>query len=220
MIHFWNVTKGFRTRSTTKVILQDASLTLRRGRNYGVIGRNGAGKTTLLRMMAGVIAPNRGRVVRTASVSWPLGFGGAFHGELTGVQNARFIARVYGIDTDSMVTFVRDFAELGSFYAMPVATYSSGMRARLAFAISMAIPFEVYLVDEITAVGDAAFRTKCRAAFRDRVSSANLVIVSHSLPTIRDYCDAVIVLEGGRLMLFDDVDDGIAHHQALIERSA
>src|SRR5690606_21100756 len=131
--------------------------------NIAVIGRNGAGKSTLLRLVAGTLRPDRGEIRRHGRVSWPMGFSGAFHPALTGRQNARFVARIYGVDTDRLVADVADFAELGEFLDMPFQTYSAGMRARLAFGVSLAVSFDCYLVDEITAVGDAAFQDKCRA---------------------------------------------------------
>ncbi|WP_333834453.1 ABC transporter ATP-binding protein [Rubrimonas sp.] len=214
MIALRNVSKSYRAGSETRVLMRDVSLTLPRGRSVGLLGRNGAGKSTLLRMIGGSIMPDRGEIVRTVRVSWPLGFGGGFHGLLTGAQNARFVARIYGVDTDAMIESVADFAELGPFLHMPVSTYSSGMRARLAFGVSMAIDFDVYLVDEITAVGDEAFRRKCRAAFRAKSATADIVMVSHAPATIREYCDCGVVMEEGRLLYFEDVGEALALHHA------
>jgi capsular polysaccharide transport system ATP-binding protein len=178
-----------------------------------VLGRNGAGKSTLLGIVAGVSRPSSGEIRRHARISWPLGFGGSFHPELTGAQNIRFVARIYGIDTDALVAYVDDFAELGDFMDMPVRSYSSGMRARLAFGMSMGVSFDWYLVDEITAVGDTRFRKKSLAVFKSRLRNAGLLMTSHSTETIRSYCSSGIVLEKGRVRYFEDVEEAIALHE-------
>lgn len=214
MIRLENVSKRYRTSDGWKVLVRDVTLTLPRGRSIGLLGRNGAGKSTLLRMIGGSVLPDEGRILRNANVSWPLGFGGGFHGALTGAQNVRFIARIYGVDTDDLVAKVEEFSELGSFMHMRVSTYSSGMRARLAFGASMAINFDVYLVDEITSVGDAAFKKKARHAFKAKSSKADVIMVSHSPQTIREYCDCGVVLEGGRLSFYDGIEDALAAHDA------
>jgi capsular polysaccharide transport system ATP-binding protein len=163
--------------------------------------------------------PDKGRIVRGVKISWPLGFGGGFHSALTGAQNVRFIARIYGVDTDDLVAKVDEFAELGSFMHMPVNTYSSGMKARLAFGASMAIDFDVYLVDEITSVGDAAFKRKASAAFREKSERADVIMVSHSVATIREYCDCGLVLEKGRMTFHYELDEALALHALNMERS-
>ena len=218
MIEFRDVSKYYRTPAGRKVVLDHLNLTLPTGAKIGVLGRNGAGKSTLLGMVAGVAHPNRGRILRHATSSWPLGFSGSFHADLTGAQNVRFVARIYGMDTDALVAYVQDFAELGEFMDMPIRSYSSGMKARLAFGMSMGIAFDWYLVDEITAVGDSAFRRKSLAVFKNRLRGAGLLMVSHSTGTIRSYCDAGLVLEGGTARYFDDVNAAIAHHEANMRR--
>lgn len=216
MIAFHDVTKSYRVNGAKRVIVSDLSLALPKGRNIAVIGRNGAGKSTLLRMMSGTIRPDRGTIARSGRVSWPLGFSGGLHPALTGRQNARFVARVYGADTDRMVDYVEDFAELGAFLDMPFETYSTGMRARLAFGVSMAVEFDCYLVDEITAVGDKIFRQKCQDAFENKLADAQIIMVSHAEPTLRQYCDAALLLRDGGAWFFDDVDDGLkAYNEAL-----
>ena len=218
MIEFRDVSKYYPTPGGRKVVLDHLNLTLPSGAKIGVLGRNGAGKSTLLGMVAGTAHPNRGEIRRHASISWPLGFAGSFHADLTGAQNVRYVARIYGMDTDTLVDYVEDFAELGEFMDMPVRAYSSGMKARLAFGMSMGIAFDWYLVDEITAVGDSAFRRKSLAVFQDRLREAGLLMVSHSIGTIRSYCDSGLVLEGGTARYFEDVDEAIAHHERNMRR--
>jgi capsular polysaccharide transport system ATP-binding protein len=195
------------------VVLDDLSLTLPAGTRLGVLGRNGAGKSTLLSMIGGTSRPSGGEIRRHAAISWPLGFGGTFHPDLTGAQNARFVARIYGVDTDALVAYVEAFAELGDFMDMPVRSYSSGMKARLAFGMSMGIHFDWYLVDEITAVGDARFRRKSLAVFKSKLRDAGLLMVSHSISTIRTYCTSGLVLEAGQATFYPDVADAVDAHQ-------
>jgi capsular polysaccharide transport system ATP-binding protein len=213
MIEFRDVSKHYPTQHGRKVVLDHLSLVLPAGAKVGVLGRNGAGKSTLLGMVAGTSRPSSGEIRRHASISWPLGFAGSFHPELTGAQNARFVARIYGIDTGTLVAYVDDFAELGEFMDMPVRSYSSGMRARLAFGMSMGIAFDWYLVDEITAVGDASFRRKSLAVFKDRLKDAGLLMTSHSPGTLRSYCTSGLVLERGSARYFDDVEEAIDTHE-------
>lgn len=216
MIVFRNLTKTYMVRGTRKTVIDDLSMTLPTGSSLALLGRNGAGKSTLLQMIAGTLGPDRGDIWSDGTISWPVGFGGSFHRELTGAQNTRFIARIYGVDTDALQAFVEDFAELGKHFHMPVRSYSAGMRSRLAFGTSMGIRFDTYLVDEVTAVGDAAFRRKSHAVFRERVKNASAILVSHDMNQIRQFCDAAIVLEAGRLHYFDDLGAGIAYHQKLM----
>jgi capsular polysaccharide transport system ATP-binding protein len=220
MIEFCDVSKHYLTQSRRKVVLDRLTLTLPAGAKVGVLGRNGAGKSTLLGMISGTVRPDSGTIRRHGAISWPLGFAGSFHGELTGAQNVRFVARIYGVDTEALTAFVEEFAELGDFLGMPVRSYSSGMRARLAFGMSMGIAFDWYLVDEITAVGDAAFRAKSLAAFKTRLQAAGLLMVSHSVGTIRSYCTAGLVLEGGDARYFDDIEAAIAQHEANMAAAA
>jgi capsular polysaccharide transport system ATP-binding protein len=214
MIQLQQVSKSFRRDGVTKHILHDVTFTLPPDRNIAILGRNGAGKSTLMRLVAGTLRPDRGRVVRDVRVSWPMGFSGSFHPALTGAQNTRFVARVYGRDTCALEHFVRDFAELDAFYHLPVSTYSSGMKARLAFAVSMGVDFGLYLVDEVIGVGDTAFRQKCVGAFRARMDRARVMMISHSPVTLRQFCNAGLVIEAGRLTFFDALDDAITAHEA------
>ncbi|PCI44587.1 MAG: ABC transporter ATP-binding protein [Alphaproteobacteria bacterium] len=216
MIRFENLTKSFWVKGERRVLIDDLTLTLPTGRSLALLGRNGAGKSTLLQMIAGTMRPDHGRIISDGTISWPVGFGGSFHRDLTGAQNVRFIARIYGVDTESLLAFVDDFAELGKFYHMPVSSYSSGMRSRLTFGASMGIRFDTYLVDEVTAVGDASFRRKSRAVFIDRMRHSSAIMVSHSMSQLRQFCNAGVVLENGQMQYFDDLDEAIACHEAMM----
>ncbi|MFC6643287.1 MULTISPECIES: ABC transporter ATP-binding protein [Sulfitobacter] len=212
MIEFRDLTKRFFIRGQRKVVADNINLVFPAGRAVGLLGRNGAGKSTLLKMIAGTMDPTEGQIISHGTISWPVGFAGSFHGELTGAQNARFIARIYGVDTEEMIDFVGDFANLGGHFNLPFRTYSSGMKSRLAFGVSMAVPFDTYLVDEVTSVGDAAFRKKSGEVFRARMEHAGAVVVSHGMGQIREMCDAGAVLENGKLYYYDDVNEAIDHH--------
>lgn len=212
MIRLEHVSKTFRQRGLRRQILRDVSFALPEVRGLALIGRNGAGKSTLLRLIAGTLAPDSGQMITDETISWPMGFSGGFHPALTGAQNARFVARLYGRDPGALVDFVARFAELGRALRQPVETYSSGMKARLAFAVSIGLDFDCYLVDEIIGVGDAAFREKCRAAFRERLAHARLIMVSHNPQALQQFCTAGLVIEAGRLAYFPRLDDALAAH--------
>ena len=212
MIRLDRLTKRFKLKGEMRYIARDVSFTVPRGNSIGLLGRNGAGKSTLLRLIAGTIKPTSGRIIRLANVSFPLGFQGSFNGSLTGEQNVRFVARIYGHDTEQLVDYVQDFAELGKSYYMPVKSYSSGMKARLAFGVSMGIDFDYYLVDEITAVGDSNFKKKCKVVFEEKLQNSDIIMVSHSNASLKEYCTTGIVLEDGNLTFFNDIDDAISMH--------
>ncbi|GHG97894.1 ABC transporter ATP-binding protein [Pseudodonghicola xiamenensis] len=218
MIRFENLTKSFRLKGERKVVIDHLNLTLPTGRSLALLGRNGAGKSTLLQIIAGTMRPDFGRVVSDGSISWPVGFGGSFHRDLTGAENVRFIARIYGVDTDGLMAFVEDFAELGKSFHMPVRSYSSGMKSRLTFGASMGIHFDTYLVDEVTATGDAAFKRKSRAVFADRMKTSSAILVNHSMSQVRAFCDAGLVLENGQVQYFDDLEEAIEMHEAILAR--
>jgi capsular polysaccharide transport system ATP-binding protein len=215
MIQLNNVFKFYRTEGVTKIVLDHVSMAFDTTRSYGLLGVNGAGKSTTLRLIAGTELPNAGAVRRTVRVSWPLGFAGGFHPQMTGRENVHFVARVYGADIRRVINFVEEFAELGEYIDVPVKTYSTGMMARLAFGLSVAVEFDVYLVDEVTAVGDARFQARCKEAFDARRKSAGLIVVSHAMSTIKDYCDRGGVLVDGQLLMFDNVDEAIAIYNRL-----
>jgi capsular polysaccharide transport system ATP-binding protein len=212
MIRFDHLTKVFSLDGRQKIVADDISLIFPTGRSVALLGRNGAGKSTLLQIIAGTTDPTSGRIISTGTISWPVGFAGSFHGELTGSQNVRFIARIYGVDTDELSDFVESFAGLGVHFHLPLRTYSSGMRSRLAFGVSMGIHFDTYLVDEVTAVGDSAFRAKSDRVFKERMRNSGAVVVTHAMDQVRTLCDAAAVLEDGKLHYYNDVEDGIRHH--------
>lgn len=215
MIELDDVYKYYKSNGHKKVILNHISLDFQPGRSYGILGVNGAGKSTLVRILAGTELPNGGRVRRTARISWPLGFTGGLHPKLTGRENVKFISRVYGQDPRKIISFVEDFAEVGAYMDVAIMTYSSGMIARLAFGLSMAIDFDCYLIDEVTAVGDARFAARCRDEFDSRRKKADIIMVSHAMQTIKDYCDRGIVLAGGMMHVFREVDDAIELYKKL-----
>ena len=212
MIHLDHLTKTFFLKGQRRTVADDITATFPTGTSVALLGRNGAGKSSLLKMIAGTLDPTSGQILSTGTISFPVGFAGSFHGDLSGAQNARFVARIYGVDTEELLAFVEDFAEMGSYFHMPFRTYSSGMRARLAFGVSMAIPFDTYLVDEVTAVGDAAFRTKSGIVFRARMASAGAIVVSHSMTVLRELCTSGAVLENGKLYYYENLEDAIRHH--------
>lgn len=214
MIRLEDVHKVYRLNGREKVVARGISALFPSRRAVALLGRNGAGKSTLLRMIAGTQLPDRGRIHHTGTLSWPVGFAGSFHPEMTGAQNVRFVARVQGVDSEDLSAFVQDFAEIGVHFNLPVRTYSSGMRARLAFGVSMGIHFDTYLVDEVMATGDAGFRDKSLAVFRARLQTSGLIMITHSLPMAKQICTAGAVLEDGGLTWFDRIDEAIARHLA------
>lgn len=214
MIRFQNVRKEYPTRLGNRAILDNISFTLARGEKLGVLGRNGAGKSTLIRLVSGAEQPTSGEIFQGMSVSWPLAFGGAFQNGLTGQDNLRFISRIYNQDFRKNLEFVEQFAELGTYLREPVRSYSSGMRARLAFAISMIIEFDCYLIDEISAVGDVRFHEKCQIELFERRADRAMLIVSHDLHYVEAHCQRFAVLHQGHLKFFDDFH---AAHQAHLD---
>ncbi len=213
MIHIDHVTKRYATRHGSVAVLDDVNLTVRPGERVGILGRNGAGKSTMIRLISGAEQPTSGSIRRHMSVSWPLAFGGAFQGTLTGLDNLRFICRVYGVKDDDKVGYVQEFSELGPYLREPVKTYSAGMRARLAFAISMVVEFDCFLIDEIVAVGDSRFHEKCRVELFEKRKDRAMILVSHDPGYVREHCQHAAVLVKGKLTAFDQVDDAFAFYQ-------
>jgi len=214
VIELEGVTKSYPTQRGRHYVLRDVDLKLPGDVHIGVIGSNGAGKSTLLRLLGGIDFPERGRITGDANVSWPLGLQGGFQGAMTGRENVRFVCRIYDEDIDGVMAFVEGFTELGRFLEAPVGTYSSGMKARLGFALSLAVDFDVYLIDELTSVGDADFKRKCQAALDERRERATTIVVSHSPKTIKQLCQRVALLRGADLEWYDDVDAALAAYDA------
>lgn len=207
-----NLTRAF---PGGREVLKGITLSFLPDAKIGVLGVNGAGKSTTLRVLSGTESVNSGRVRRSIRVSWPLGFTGGFHPKMTGRENVYFVSRIYGADPVKVSRFVEDFAEIGEYIDRPIQTYSSGMTARLAFGLSMAIEFDCYLIDEVTAVGDARFQARCKAVFERRREHTDIIIVSHSVATVKSFCQRGAVLVDGRLLMFDDINEAIGAYNRL-----
>ncbi|TCK99846.1 capsular polysaccharide transport system ATP-binding protein [Shimia isoporae] len=212
MIRIENLCKAYHMNGRSKVVADNLNADIPSRTAVAILGRNGAGKSSLLRMIAGTMSPDSGRVISDGSISWQVGFGGSAHPQLTGLQNTRFVARVYGVDSDELVESVREFAELGEHFFLPVRSYSSGMKARLSFGLSMGIQFDTYLVDEITAVGDASFKQKSEDVFMERLEKSGLVMVSHSMQAVRRLCTEGAVIEDGKMTYYTDIQAAVDHH--------
>lgn len=212
MIALHNVAKRYPTRKGMVDVLKNVNLQVARGEKIGILGRNGAGKSTMIRILSGAEQPSSGTIDRQMRVSWPLAFGGAFQGSLTGLDNLRFICRIYGIRAEDQIDYVQDFAELGRYFKEPVRNYSAGMRARLAFAISMVVEFDCFLIDEVISVGDARFHAKCQTEMFEKRKDRALILVSHEAHNVREHCQKLAVLHQGHLQVFDDLDQGYQHY--------
>jgi len=218
MIKISNLYKRYQNQHDSPWILKDINLEIPTGISVGLIGGNGAGKSTLLRLISGMDAPTKGEITRDCSVSWPVGLTGGFQGSMTGRQNVKFVARVHGRDDDisKVIKFVEEFAEIGQSFDEPVKTYSSGMRSRLSFGLSLAFDFDVFLSDEATAVGDRAFKAKASRAFKQKVQGSSLIIVSHSEGILKDLCQAGIWLDKGKAYWFNDINHAIeVYHDSI-----
>ncbi|WP_030128432.1 MULTISPECIES: ABC transporter ATP-binding protein [unclassified Pseudomonas] len=212
MFELRNITKSYLTPKGRRHVFRDLSLKIPAGKNIGLIGRNGAGKSTLVRLLGGADVPDSGTIATDQSISWPVGLSGGFQGSMTGRENIKFVARVYGAVGEAMrekVRYVEDFAEIGSWIDEPVKTYSSGMRSRLAFGLSMAFDFDYYLIDEVMSVGDAHFKRKCAEVFEERLQKSKVVLVSHNMNEIQKLCDVVLLVRDGGVQIYDDVAEGI-----------
>lgn len=212
MIRLRNLSKSFMLNGRRKMVADNINMVFPSGECVALLGRNGAGKSTLMSMIAGSTEIDRGEITSTGTISWPVGFRGSFHPDLSGAQNTRFVARVYGVDTDELLDFVEDFADLGDHFYEPIRSYSSGMRSRLSFGLSMGIHFDTYLIDEVTSVGDADFRRKSARVLHDRLANSGAIVVTHSMPQIRKLCTSAAVLENGKLTYYDNVNDAISLH--------
>jgi len=215
VISLENVTKVYRGHGLENQVLVDVNMLIEKGESLGICGANGAGKSTLLRLIAGVERPTSGRIHRTMSTSWPIGYASAFQGGLTGADNAKFVARVHGRDEGKLLDYVEDFAQLGSYLYQPVKTYSAGMAARLAFAVSLAIDFDCYIIDEITGAGDERFRARSEQALLDRRERSTLIMVSHDTQTLFRYCSRGAVVFGGGVALYETIEEAADVHHRL-----
>jgi len=218
MLELKNVTKYYPIRNGKRRVLHDISFTLRQGQRLGILGCNGAGKSTLIRIISGIELPTSGEITFKMSISWPLALQGAFVGGLTGLDNLRFVSRVYGISYKDALPFIEEFSGLGAYLREPIRTYSSGMRSRLAFAISMAVDFDCYMIDEVTAVGDDNFSKKCKRALLEDKNDRSLILVSHSPGVISEYCNCYSVLYLGMLSLFKSYDDAFYYYNDVSSR--
>lgn len=208
MIEFEQVSKSFWTGKTHKVILDQASFRVEEGRSLGILAPNGTGKTTLINMMAGLEKPDEGRITRTSRISFPLGFMGGLSTKLSATENCRYIANIYGLDADYVEAFCRALCRLDEYFDMPVGTYSSGMRARLSFALLLSLEFDIYLIDEgMPATADVQFNREAGEVLRSRLERATLVIVSHLPEIIEKWCHSAAVLRNGQLYMFDTLDE-------------
>ena len=215
ILTFDKVSKYYDSKHGRTTVMKDVSFSIEKGVNFGVLGMNGAGKSTTLEMIAGSQLPSKGRIKRHAKFSWPLGFAGSFNGSLSGEENLRFACRVYDASIQDTLEFIYDFTELGNKLKHPVKTYSSGMRQKLAYGLSMAIDFDVYLIDETLSVGDANFKKKCDAVFSEKAAKSSLIVVSHQIETIKQYSDKILLIHKGDASIYDDVEHAISIYQTL-----
>jgi capsular polysaccharide transport system ATP-binding protein len=213
MLTIEHVSKVYATRQGRRAVLRDVSFRLARGENLGILGRNGAGKSTLIRLISGAESPSSGRILRSMSVSWPLAFTGAFHTHLTGLDNLKFVCRVYGVDYKPLITFVEEFTELGIYFREPVLHYSHGMVTRLAFALSMAIEFDCFLIDEAMVVGDVRFHQRCHLELFHKRKDRSFILVTHDANVIKLYCKNACVLHEGHLFAFPSIDAAFEFYQ-------
>jgi len=217
MFEVRNITKSYYTPRGRRYVFRDISFSIPPDRNIGLIGKNGSGKSTLMRLLGGADTPDRGKIVTNKSVSWPVGLTGGFQGSMSGKDNVKFVCRVYGAvgpRISEVLQYVRDFSDLGKWFDEPVRSYSSGMRSRLAFGLSMAFDFDYYLIDEVMSVGDSHFKKKSNQVFAKKMKTSNIILVSHSMEDIRRLCNLVLLVENGTITMFDDVESGIAAYQA------
>lgn len=216
MIRLTDVTKDYPSNHGVRRILHDINLTINPGERIGILGRNGAGKSTLIRLISGAEPPTSGKIERNMSVSWPLAFSGGFQGGLTGADNVRFICRIYGVDYHSRFKFVEEFSELGTYLHEPVSTYSSGMKARLAFAISMTVEFDCYLIDEVLAVGDQRFRDRCQVELFEKRRDKAMLIVSHSHRYLKGTCNRFLLFRDGTIEEHSEFEEVYFQYKQLI----
>ncbi|WP_128253864.1 ABC transporter ATP-binding protein [Falsirhodobacter deserti] len=208
MIEFDNVSKSFWTGTQRKVILDGASFRVEIGNSLGILAPNGTGKTTIINMMAGLEKPDEGTITRTSRISFPLGFMGGVIGKHTANENARYVARLYGLDPDYVESFCRWLADIKEYFDMPVATYSAGMKSRFTFALMLALEFDIYLIDEgMPTTTDVEFNRKAGMILQERLANGTMVIVSHQPKTLEKFCRTAAVLRNGQLYMFDSLEE-------------
>ena len=222
MIELKNVTKYFKTNSSKKYILKSANLVIPDNINIGILGRNGAGKSTIMRMLGRIEFPDYGQIISQNTFSWPLGLSGGFVGNMTGRSNVKFVCRLYGKNAKQIkeiIEFVYDFSELKDYFDMPIKTYSSGMKSRLSFGLSLAFDFDYLLIDETLSVGDSRFRKKSKEALMKKIENCNVLLVSHDMKTLRDICDAAIVINDGDIKYLDNIEDAIKEYEEINKKA-
>ena len=215
MLDLVNVSKSYKINGVRKTILSDFSFSFPTERNVAIMGRNGVGKSTLMRLLAGAELPDSGQIYRGIQVSWPLGFSGGLNGSMTVLENIRFVARIYNKNIKDIVEYVKDFSELGASLKLPIRTYSNGMRAKLAFGLSMAIDFDIYLIDEITAAGDPTFRKRTETVFQTKLNDSRVIMISHSEQTIKSFCDCGLLMSNDGIFFFDRIEDLLKEYKSL-----
>ena len=222
MIKLKNATKYFITKQGEKCILNNETITLPSGKNIGILGRNGAGKSTIMRMLGQIEFPNSGKISSTKTFSWPLGLSGGFIGNMTGIANVKFVCKLYGKrkkQTQKIINFVREFSELKEYFEMPIKTYSSGMKSRLNFGLSLAFDFDYLLIDETLSVGDARFRKKSKEALLKKIETCNVLLVSHDMKTLREICNAGIVVNEGKIYYYDKIEKAIEAYENINKKA-
>lgn len=219
MIKLDNLTKFYPLSNGDKhFVFREFTFTFPDDCSIGLIGRNGAGKSTLMRLLSGADIPNAGRVITDKKISWPVGLAGGFQQSLSARDNVKFVARVYGYKGEALeekVRYIEEFAEIGKYFDEPMNTYSSGMRSRIGFGLSMAFDFDYYLIDEAGAVGDAKFKKKSDAIYKEKLSNSKVIMVSHNMAEIKQWCDKVILVNSGMTTVYDDVDEGIEMYKRI-----
>jgi capsular polysaccharide transport system ATP-binding protein len=216
MLELRALTKSYPSRQGRKYVFRDLSFNFPAGSNIGLIGRNGAGKSTLLRLLGGIDSPDSGEVVSDARISFPVGLAGGFQANLTARENAAFVCRIHGYFGDALrqrVQSVQDFAEIGDYFDLPMKSYSSGMRSRVAFGLSMAFDFDIYLIDEVLAVGDAQFRAKSKQVLLEKITHSNVILTAHDMGAIRQFCNTVVHVDAGQVRVYEDIEEGIRAYQ-------
>lgn len=215
MIEFDRVSKAYKTKTGPRVVLDSSEALFASGRNYAIMGPNGAGKSTVMRLISGAEMPSSGQVMRDELVSWPLGFHGGFNGTMTGRENVRLVARIYGQNVDEIIALAQDFAEISGAFDEPVGSYSSGMKQRLAYGLSLAIRFDTYLIDETISVGDARFKKKCEKHLLNALGGSRVIVISHSVKMIQKYCDCGMLLWKGQLYEYEKIETLMKDYERL-----